>query len=348
MEEKKEKRHIRFVQNGSFWATWFLFLVFLIGGIILLYQGNLVTTSYNVRRDLEDLSLDNLRVGSYVEGTVKYTLCCYGNYDLKDYYVVGIGKDEDEYITVLSQTADSVALEKLPTLGYEWQEDSTEPFQEAEEGYYICGIIEEMEPDSLNYDYLERQFNTTDHAKIDKQISPKYCIRLIDPKNITIYGNVGKLCLFIAAVVFIFVVLPSYRRKVRVELLEEEAKEQYQLNREKTSKSIKHFIENTYDKVSRIIFEHEGKVIQITSKSEIRDVLNCFLNAKYDKVYDDYMEQNGDDVYQLEFVLENEESISSSLNGDNVLLWYGSYNRMDHVSGKKVRTIFQSMEIKAV
>lgn len=342
MNEKKEKRHVRLVQNSSFWATWFIFLMFLIGGCVLLYQGNLITNRYNARKDLSNLSLDTLREGTYVEGTVNSTLCCYGTYDLDDYYVVPIGEEKKEYITLLSQTVDSMELEKLPTQGYEWQ-DGSEEFQEAEEGYYICGIIEKINPQNFNYAYLEQQFNTLDRDKINKMISSQYCVKLIDPKNVSLWGNAGKLVLFIAGIFFIFVVLPSYQKRVRIEQLEENTEEQYRMERQKTSNSIKHFIENAYDSVVRIIFEHEGKIVQVTSKSEIHDILNCFLRANYDKVYDDYVEQ--DDIYQIEFVLDNEDSISSSLNGENVILWYGSYNRMDHNSCKRVRTIFQSMEI---
>lgn len=344
MSEKKEKHHVRFVQNSSFWATWFIFLVFLIGGYVLLYQGNLTTSRYNARKNLSNLSLDTLHEGTYVEGTVYSTFCCYGSYDLKDYYVVKIGKDKEEYITLLSQTVDSMELEKLPTQSYQWQDDSLDSFQEAEEGYYICGIIQQMNPENFNYDYLERQLNTTDRVKINKMISPKYCVKLINAKNISVWGNTGKLSLFLAGLVFVFVVVPSYRKRVRVEQIGTETREQYRQNRQKTSASIKRFIENTYDSVVRIIFEHQGNIVQVTSKSEIHDILNCFLCANYDKVYDDYyIEQN--DIYEIEFVMDNEDSISGSLNGENVILWYGNCTRMDRNSSKKVKTIFQSMEI---
>lgn len=339
MKEKKEKKRVWLVQKASFWSTWALFVLFVGVGIVLMYHGNFVTEQYERRKSVEDLTLSNLGEGLYVEGIITSTVGCYESYDLYDYYVIRIGEEKKQCITVLSNTYNSVALEKLPTADYRWQ-DGMEQVSEAKEGHYICGILTPLKRENINYAYLKSQFGVTTDKEVDRIVSSKYCIKLIKPENISVWGNAGKASLVCGILVLVFVVLPSYGKKVSVKYMEVDEYEERKEMKKRTSESIKHFLENVYDEISLIMVEYSGKIVEIKHETEIRDFLNCFIQASYDKVYDEYVDRN--ETYNIEFVMKNGDAISGAMNMENVLFWYGGITRIDHASCKKIKNIIRS------
>lgn len=342
MSEKKEKKKIRLVQTASFWSTWAIALFIASIGSDCMYYYNQLSTKYEARKSIDDISMDELQEDMYVEGVVTSTVCCYASCDLYDYYVINIGEEGGQCITVLSKTYDSIALEKLPTSDYRWQ-DGTEQEKESEEGYYICGRIKLIDTENINYSYLKTQFGVDSEREVDKLLSNKYCIKIVDPDNIEVWGNAGKASFACAGMIVLFVVIPSYRKRTYIKHVEEDELEKRKMARKKTSASIKHFLEQAYEEVSLIILEHNGEIAKITVQTEIKDVLNCFIQANYDKVYDEYVEE--EEEYHIEFVMKNGDSITSAMNTGNIIFWYGGMSRIDHNSCKKIKNIIRSTGI---
>ena len=342
MKTEKVKKRVWLAQKASFWSTWAIFVLFMGVGLVLSYHGNFVMEQYEGRKPVEQLYLDNLGEGLYVEGTITSTVGCYANVDLYDYYIIRIGKEKNQCITVLSNTYNSVALEKLPTSDYRWQ-DGLESVGEAEEGHYICGILTPLEREDINYDYLTKQFGVNTEKQVDKIISPNYCIKLIKPENLSIWSNAGKTCIICGILVFVFIVIPSYGKKVSVHYQEVDVIAERKRLKQKTSEGIKNFLENVDDNINLIMILHDGNLIKLTIPGEIRDFMNCFINASYDRVYDEYVDET--EAYTIEFVMENGDAISAAMNRENILFWYGETTRMDHHSCKKMKNIIRSKEI---
>ena len=85
MSKRKGKNRSRLVQNGSLIGTWVLFFITLFAGIWLGYRGEKLEQDYAGRVSLDKISLETLKEGTYVEGTVHTTLCNYGSYNLYDH-----------------------------------------------------------------------------------------------------------------------------------------------------------------------------------------------------------------------------------------------------------------------
>lgn len=343
MSKKQGKRRGGWVQNGSIIGAWVIFFVALFAGLWLGYQGEQLKMDYANRVSLEEISLGDLRAGTYVGGTIHSTLCNYGTYDLYDHYVVNIGtEDSGQYITLLSNTANSIELEKLPTYDYKYQDDMG-TLQEEEGEFTFVGVVEPLKEDTFNYEYLENQFNTTSAVKVSEMVSNKYGIRLIDESVITNVQNLSKVLFVFAILIFLFVILPGLKYVSHVEYEEVDEVAQRKKARQQTSQVICQFFKKVYGKVETVVIEHDGNVVNISEKSKVRDIIDCFSGASYDKVYDDYIEDG--DFYDISLIQEDGGAISMKLNDHNLLFWYGNYNRMDHNSSKHIKNIIKSCGI---
>ena len=166
------------------------------------------------------------------------------------------------------------------------------------------------------------------------------CDKLIKTENLSVWGNAGKTSLACGLLILVFVVIPSYGKRVSVKHSEVDEYEERKEIKKRTSESIKNFLEKVYQEVSFVIVECSGKIVEIRQETEIRDFLNCFVCANYDKVYEEYVDRT--EAYNIEFVLKNGDAISCTMNMDNVLFWYGGITRMDHASCKRAKNIIRS------
>lgn len=343
MSKRKGKNRSRLVQNGSLIGTWVLFFITLFAGIWLGYRGEKLEQDYASRVSLDKISLETLKEGTYVEGTVHTTLCNYGSYNLYDHYVVNIGgEDSKQYITLLSNTSNSIELEKLPTYDYKYQDDMG-TLQEGEGEFSFVGVIEPLKEGTFNYEYLESQLNTTSAVRVADMVSNKYGIRLIDESVVSNTKNLSKVLFAFALLAFVFVILPSLRYVSHMEYEEIDEVAERKKARQQTSDLIRHFFEKAHENVENVVIEHNGNVVNVSEKRTVEDMVDCFSNARYDKVYEDYIEE--EEYYDIDLIQKDGESIPVKLSEQNVLFWYGNYNRMDYNSSNHIKSIIKNCGI---
>ena len=78
-----------------------------------------------------------------------------------------------------------------------------------------------------------------------------------------------------------------------------------------------------------------------SSRSEYEETIRIQQRA-IDR-YNDYIEEV--DYYDINLVQKDGEAVLVRLNEQNVLEWYGNYNRMDYNSGKYIRKIIKSCDV---
>ncbi len=320
-----------------------LFFTTLLAGIWLGYRGEQLEQNYANRVPLEKISLNTLEEGVYVEGTIHATLCNYASYDFYEYYVVRIGaEDSEQYISLISNTSNSIQLEKLPTYDYKYQDDMG-TLQEGEGEFSFVGVIEPLKTGTFNYDYLESQLNVGSASQVAEIVSDEYGIRLINESNISNTKNLSKILFVFGLLSFLFVILPSLRYVNRTDYEEVDEIAQRKQARQQTSERIRQFFKKLHENVETVVVEHDGKVVYVSEKGKVEDVVSCFSNAEYDRVYNDYIEEV--DYYDINLVQKDGEAVLVRLNEQNVLEWYGNYNRMDYNSGKYIRKIIKSCDV---
>lgn len=341
MSKKETKQRISFAKGESVSKIQVVVILFVIVGCIMLFLGNQRIERYRNVTSIENLTLDELQQNMYVKGKVYSTLCCYGTYNLYECYVVPIGSENEQqqYITVFADLYHSVELEELPTLDYVRSEVGMAEGNSVKEGVEIFGEIKKIPKDVLNYDYLKQQLGSESEKKINSTVSEAYYIHYVKEESIRYWWECGITLVFCGIVLYLFLVIPSYRRRVLITKDEEYTNPEIrQKTRQKVTNSIQHFIDNVYDEITMILVEHSGNIAQISNDTEVATILNCFIHATYDKVYEEYV--NRDDLYTVEFVMKNGETIESAMNLENIIFWYGSANRMDHVSCGKIKRVF--------
>ena len=342
MSNKETKQRIGFAKGESVSVVQMFVILFVVAGCIMLFWGSQKMERYKNLKYLQDVTLDQLQENMYVKGNVDSTLCCYGTYDLYDCYVVPIGvagEEKQQYITVFADTYHSVKLEKLPTYDYVQEEVGTAKKDPAAEGMEIFGVVKKLPEDSMNYDYLKQQLGIEGNKEIDSIVSGMYYIQFAKEDNMNYWSDCGFVLLFCGILLYVFFVIPSYRKRALITKEEEYRDPDIRKEtKQKVTTSIQHFVDNMYDDITMILVEHSGNRAQISADTEIAAILNCFIRATYDKVYEDYVSR--DDLYAMQFVMRNGEIIESAMNSENVILWYGSLNRMDYVSCSKLKGIF--------
>lgn len=346
MSKKKTKQCINFAKGEPISKMQIVVILFVIAGCIMLFLGNQRIERYRNVKSIENVTLDELQENMYVRGNVYSTLCCYGTYKLYDCYVVPIGSEDEkqQYITVFADLYHSVELENLPTLDYVRSEVGMAEGDLAKEGVEIFGEIKKIPKDILNYDYLKQQLGTESEKEINSTVSEVYYIHYVKEESIQYWWKCGITLVFCGIVLYLFFVIPSYRRRILITKDEEYRNPQIrQKTRQEVTNSIQHFMDNVYDEITMILVEHFGNIAQISSDTEVATILNCFIHATYDKVYEEHV--NSDDLYTVEFVMKNGETIESTMNSENIIFWYGSLNRMDHVSCSKIKKIFYNNQL---
>lgn len=347
MSKRKTKQRIGLSKGEVASAIQVVVIAFVVAGCIMLFLGNQKIQRYKNLKSIDDVTISQLQENMYIKGKIKSTLCCYGSYELYDCYVIPIGKTEEElqqYITVFADNYNSVKLDDLPTEDYVQGEIGMQEPASETDGMEFFGIVKKIPKDTMDYDYLEKQLNVQSKEKIDNIIANAYYIQFTKEEGIKYGVECGLTLLFCGIVLYIFFVLPSYRKRTVVS--EEEEYRDPRIRKEtkqKVTTSIQRFIDNVYDDISVILIEHSGKIAKISADVEISAILNCFTHASYDKVYEEYV--NRDELYTIEFVLKNGESIESAVNSENIIFWYGSFNRIDHVSSNKLKKIFNANQL---
>ena len=347
MSKKRVKRRIGLAKGEIVSAVQVIVIAFVVAGCIMLLLGNQKLQRYKNLKNIDDVTINQLQENMYVKGKIESTLCCYGSYDLYDCYVVPMGQTEDEgqqYITIYANNYDSVRLDELPTTDYVQHEVGMGKRDIETESIELFGMIKKLPDDAMNYEYLQEQLKVEGKEKVAGIVSDAYYIQFAEEEGVKYGIECGITLLFCGLVLYIFFVVPSYRKKVVVG--DEEEYRNPKLRKEtkqKVTNSIQRFIENVYDDISVVLIEHCGKIATISNDVDISIILNCFVHAKYDKVYEEYVDQ--DELYTIEFVMNNGESIEGALNGENIIFWYGSLNRIDHISCSKIKKIFRAYRL---
>lgn len=348
MSSKKTKRRFSLAKGEQASVALVFVFLFVVTGCVMALWGCQKLERYRNLEKLENVTLDRLRKNMYVKGTVKSTLCCYGTYELYDCYVVPIGvkgEEKQQYITVFADTYNSVQLDKLPTSDYVEEEVGTARQQTRVKETEIFGVVKKLPKDCFNYEFLEKQLGTSNRMEIDGIVSDVYYIQYAKEENIKYWLQGGLTLMFCGIILYIFFVAPAYRKRALIADKEEEYRNP-QIRKEtkqKITNSIQHFVESMFDDIAMVFVEHGGNMAKISKDTEIAAILSCFIHATYDKVYEDYVDQN--ELYTIEFVMKSGETIESSVNSDNIIAWYGSFNRMDYASCGKLRKILNSNHV---
>ncbi len=344
MSNKETKQRIGLAKGEAVSVVQMLVILFVVIGCIMLFFGSQQMERYKNLKYIEEVTLDQLQENMYVKGNVDSTLCCYGTYELYDCYVVPIGvsgEEDQQYITVFADIYNSVKLEELPTYDYVREEVGTAKKDSAEERMEIFGVIKKLPEGSINYDYLKQQLGIESKKEIDSIVSGRYYIQIAKEENVGYWSECGIVLLFCAILLYVFFVIPNYRKRALISKEEDYANLNIRKEtKQKVTTSIQHFVDHLYDNITIIIVEHLGNIVQISADTEISAILNCFLRATYDKVYEDYVSK--DNLYIIQFVMKNGEIIESAMNSENVIFWYGSLNKMDPVSYSKLKKIFNN------
>lgn len=343
MSKRKTKQRIGLAKGEVVGAIQIIVIAFVVAGCIMLLLGNQKIQRYKNLKAIDDVTIEQLQENMYVKGKIKSTLCCYGSYELYDCYVIPIGKtgEEQQYITIYADNYNSVKLDELPTTDYVQNEVGVAKSDSDAEEIELFGMVKKLPEDAMNYEYLEQQLNVEGKEKVAGIVSDSYYVQFAKEEGIKYGVECGVTLMFCGIVLYIFFVLPNYRKRTVVS--DEEAYRNPSIRKEtkqKVTSSIQRFIDNVYDEISMILIEHSGKIATISTDVEISAILNCFIHANYDKVYEEYVER--DELYTIEFVLKNGESIESAVNTENIIFWYGSLNRIDHISCNKLRKIFNA------
>lgn len=347
MSTKKTKRRISLAKGEFVSAALTFVFLFVVAGCIMLFFGIQKIERYRNLESLENLTMDKLHENIYVKGSMKSTLCCYGTYEVYDCYVVPIGTaadGEQQYITIFADTYNSVKLGKLPTCDYVLEEMGAAQKNSEQEELEVFGVIKKLPEDCFDYDFLAQQLGTDNKMEIDSIVSDAYYIQYAKEDSIKYWSQAGLTLLACGIILYIFFVVPAYRKK-KVVVNEEEAYRDPDIRKEtrkKVTNSIQHFLDRMFDDITMVFVEHCGKIVKISKDTEIAAILNCFTHATYDKVYEDYVNQ--DELYTIEFVMKNGETIESSVSPDNIIYWYGSFNRMDYVSCGKLKKILNDSQ----
>ncbi|MBQ4531123.1 MAG: hypothetical protein IJA36_11055 [Lachnospiraceae bacterium] len=345
MRKKDSKRKDKILKKRLITTMDLLVLLLIISGCIMMLYGNGKIEAYENTRNLEELTIDQIQENMYVKGTVNSTLCCYASIDLYECYVIEMGATEknSQYITILADTYHSVALAKLPTEDYVWEEIGMVNNAGTKDGIEFLGIIKKLPEDALSYDFLKEQFNVDSNKKVNELISSEYCIKFIKEDSIEYWFQCGSVLVLCGIILYLFFVLPKLWKK-RFKREEEESKnpETRKRTKEKVTGSIVHFLQNVESEIVAIIIDEAGKVSKINSKFEIETILNCFIHATYDKVYEE-MDEEG--LYIIQIVLENGDIIECSIQSENILFWYGNWYLMDSASCSKIKKIFYKNSI---
>ena len=347
MSEKKTRQRISLAKGETASVAVIFVLLFVVAGCIMLFVGNTKIERYKNLKYMEDVTIGQLQENMYVKGRIESTLCCYGTFDLYDCYVVPIGITEDEkqqYITIFADTYNSVRLEELPTQDYVQEEVGTATKDSDAEGVEIFGVIKKLPKDCINYDFLGQQLGTESSKEIERIVSGTYYIQFAKEDSIKYWSECGLTLLFCGIIIYIFFVIPSYRKKVLISK-EEEYKDPgiRKETKQKITNSIQHFVDHMFDEITMIFIAHGGNTVEISKDTEIAAILSCFIHATYDKVYEDNVSR--DELYTIEFVMRDGETVESALNSQNIIFWYGSLNRMDYVSCGKLKKIFNNNQL---
>lgn len=342
--DKETKQRIGLAKGEPVSMVQSFVILLVVAGCVMLFFGGQKLERYKNLKYIEDITFEQLQENIYVKGNVDSTLCCYGTYELYNCYVVPIGAESGEqqqYITIFADTYNSVKLDELPTYDYVQKEVGTAKKTSAAEGMQIFGVIKKLPKDCMNYDYLKQQLGIESEKKIDNIVSGMYYIQFAEEENVGYWSDCGIVLLFCGILLYVFFVIPSYRKWGLITKEEEYKNPDIRKEtKQKVTTSIQHFVDNMYDDITMILVEHLGNMVQISADTEISVILNCFIRATYDKVYEDYV--NRDDLYTIQFVMKNGETIESAMNTENVIFWYGSLNRIDPVSYSKLKAIFNN------
>ena len=340
MRKRNTKRKDKILKKRLITKIDLLVLFLIVSGCIMMLYGNTKIEAYKNVQNIEDLTMEQLQENMYVKGTIHSTLCCYASIDLYDYYVIELGAAEEnpQYITILADTYHSVALAKLPTKDYVWEEIGMVSKAETKDGMDFLGIIKEMPVDSMNYDYLKEQFQTDSNKTVDNLVSSVYCIKFIEEDSIEYWFQCGFVLVLCGIILYLFFVLPKLWKKTfkkeedrsRDPVLRKQTKE-------KVTGSIVQFLQKAESEIVSIIVDESGKILKIESKSEIETILNCFLHATYDKVYEEVTEES---LYIIQFIMENGDIIECSMYSDNIIFGYGTWYLIDSSSCNKIKKIF--------
>lgn len=345
MSNKKTKRRISLAKGEPASVALAFVFLFVVAGSVMALWGCQKIERYKNLEQLENVTLDKLHKNMYVKGSVKSTLCCYGTYELYNCYVVPIGTEGDEkqqYITVFADTYNSVQLDKLPTSDYVREEVGMAKKEPEAKEIELFGVVKKLPEDCFDYEFLEQQLGKSNRMELDNIVSDAYYIQYAKEENIKYWLQGGLTLLLCGIILYLFFVAPAYRKKSVLASQEEEYRNPNirKETKQKVTNSIQHFVENMFDDITMVFVEHCGNVAKISKDTEIAAILSCFTHATYDKVYEDYVNQ--DELYNIEFVMKNGDTIESSVNSDNIIFWYGSFNRMDYVSCGKLRKILNS------
>lgn len=347
MSDKKTKQRISLAKGEAVSAAVIFVFLFVVAGCIMLFIGNIKIERYKNLKSMEDVTLGQLKENMYVKGRVESTLCCYGTFDLYDCYVVPIGTTEDgkqQYITIFADIYNSVKLEDLPTDDYVQEEVGTSTKASDAEGVEVFGVVKRLPKDCVNYDFLVQQLGTESRKEIDRIVSGTYYIQPAKEDSVKYWSECGLTLLFCGIIVYIFFVIPGYRKKVLISK-EEEYKDPgiRKETKQKVTSSIQHFVDHMFDDITMVFIEHCGNTVEISKDTDIAAILSCFIHATYDKVYEDNVSR--DELYTIEFVMKDGETVESAMNSQNIIFWYGSLNRMDHVSCSKLKKIFNNNQL---
>lgn len=150
-------------------ATLLGILLFVIG-IIHIYIAIDNAIAFRHSKALSSLSITTLKEELYIEDTITKTFGSYGTFlgiNSIEFYVIPIG-DGKEYITIFVTKAYADLFSGLTA-----NDNNASPID-------IHGIIKKLPPNILNYPFLKNLFNLSDNSDIDKIVSSKYCIEIID------------------------------------------------------------------------------------------------------------------------------------------------------------------------
>lgn len=340
MRKRNSKRNVKFLKKRLITKMDLLVLLLIISGCIMMLYGNSKIEAFQNTRNIEELTIEDLQENMYVKGTVNSTLCCYASIDLYEYYVIEMGATQGhyQYITVLADTYHSVALAKLPTTDYVWEEIGMVPKEDTQEGMEFLGVIKKLPQDTFNYEYLREQFQTDSNKTVEQFVSSEYCIKFVDENSVEYWFQCGSVLVLCGIILYLFFVLPRlWKKKFKREEDSSKNPTVRKQTKEKVTGSIVHFLQKVDNEITAIIVDKSGKISKITSKSEIEEILNCFIHATYDKVYEEMDEES---YYIIQFILENGDIIECSLYSENILFWYGTWYLMDSVSCTKIKKHF--------
>ena len=165
------------IKSGIAFAFCMIGLIYFVRGMIADYNLRIIKESYEeveIKKShyvARDIFLEQL-MGSYateMNGKIYYSpICCINAVTEERKYIIPINKSADYYITLI--------------VPYKYTEQFDEMTDGKREKYCFIGKIEKLEG-NLYYDIISEVTGVSNTALIEKMVSPKYAIKIVDVKE---------------------------------------------------------------------------------------------------------------------------------------------------------------------